>query len=200
MKLQHVVLATNNAKKLRELRRVLDSHNLNVQVFGLSDFAPYPAPEETELTFEANALLKASAAARQLDLPALADDSGLSVAELGGMPGVRSARWAGPDASDQDNLELLLQQMEQVPGRRRSATFTCALALAGISEGPRVWIGEMPGELATEPAGEGGFGYDPIFIPAGYSHTAAELSPEDKDSISHRGQALRQFAAWLQED
>lgn len=199
MRLEKVVLATNNAKKLAELRRVVAAHHLDIEVLGLSDFPPYEPPEETELTFEGNALLKAHAAARNTGLPALADDSGICVDELGGMPGVRSARWAGPSATDEQNVELLLQQMKDVPHRRRSATFVCALALAGIEEGPRVWIGEMAGELATSPAGVGGFGYDPVFIPAGSQVTTAEMSPEDKDAISHRGDALRQFAAWVKE-
>lgn len=199
MRLDKVVLATHNAKKLAELRRVVAAAELDVEVLGLTDFEAYPAPDETERTFEGNALLKAHAAARHTGLPALADDSGLEVDELNSMPGVRSARWAGPQCDDEANLRLLLAQLDGVPLRRRTGMFVCALALVAPEMAPVVWRGEMPGHIAEEPVGNNGFGYDPIFVAAGYEVTNAQLSPQDKDAISHRGQALAQFAAWLKE-
>ncbi|MVA76767.1 RdgB/HAM1 family non-canonical purine NTP pyrophosphatase [Auraticoccus sp. F435] len=187
-----VVLATNNAKKLAELRRVVGD---GVEVLALADVAPYPEPAETERTFEGNALLKARACVAATGLPALADDSGLEVDELGGMPGVRSARWAGRHGDDVANLELVLRQLEDVPAGRRTARFVCAVALA-LPDGSehvlrRVW----EGRLATAPAGANGFGYDPVFLPEGAGgRTAAQLSPEEKDAVSHRGQAVRAMA------
>ena len=195
-----VVLATNNAKKLEELRRVLAEEGLGIEVLGLGDFPAYPEPNETERTFEGNAFLKAEAAVRHIGLPALADDSGLEVDELNAMPGVRSARWAGPEADDAANNALLLAQLDGVPPERRGARFVCALALV-LPDGRRnLWKGEMPGRIAQQETGGGGFGYDPLFLPAGQSRTSAELDPEEKDALSHRGQAVRGFIAWLEKD
>lgn len=199
MNLSRVVLATHNPKKLTELRRVVAAADLDVEISGLEDFDAYPPPVETERTFEGNALLKAHAAARHTGLPALADDSGIEVDELNSMPGVRSARWAGPQCDDEANLQLLLAQLEGVPERRRQARFVCALALVAPEMAPVVWRGELPGSVAVERSGSHGFGYDPIFIPAGHTRTTAELDPAEKDAISHRGQALGQFAGWLKE-
>lgn len=190
-----VVLATNNAKKLIELRRV--SEGEGIAVLGLADVERYPEPAETELTFEGNALLKARACAAATGLPALADDSGIAVDVLNGMPGVRSARWAGPDASDADNLELLLRQLADVPAERRGAQFVSALALVLPDGRSEVTHGLMPGQLAVSPAGENGFGYDPIFVPDGETRTTAELSAAEKDAISHRGQAIRAMVPQL---
>lgn len=190
-----VVLATRNLKKLDELRRVLADEG--IQVLGLSDVRPYPEPAETETTFEGNAVLKARACVAATGLPALADDSGLSVDVLNGMPGVRSARWAGPEASDADNLELLVRQLADVPAARRGARFVCALALAlpgGITE---VVHGEVAGRLTDRPRGSNGFGYDPIFVPDGAERTTAEMEPAEKDAISHRGRAIRAIAPVL---
>ena len=197
--LPRVVLATNNAKKLTELRRVLAAADLPVEVRGLGDFPSYPEPEETERSFEGNALLKAEAAARHTGLPALADDSGLEVDELNAMPGVRSARWAGPEGDDAANNALLLAQLHGVPEERRGARFVCALALVMPDGARRLWRGEMPGRIAEAEAGGGGFGYDPLFVPDGQHRTSAELSAVEKDAISHRGQAVRAFVTWLQE-
>lgn len=194
-----VVLATHNAKKLLELRRILATAHLDVEVLGLGDVPAYPEPAETEPTFEGNALLKARACHAATGLPALADDSGLAVAVLNGMPGVRSARWAGADATDQDNNALLLRQLFDVPAERRTATFVCAMALVGRDGSEVTRRGEVAGRLATRPQGHNGFGYDPLFVPDGYAQTTAELSPDAKDAISHRGRAVRAIAEVLRD-
>lgn len=190
-----VVLATRNAKKLAELRRVLDAEGLDV--LGLADVTPYPEPEETETTFEGNALLKARACVAATGLPSLADDSGLAVDALGGMPGVRSARWAGPGATDADNLSLVLRQLADIPHARRGAQFVCALALALPDGRTEVVHGEVAGRLTMWARGENGFGYDPIFLPDGHDRTTAEMTPEEKDAISHRGRAIGAMAPVL---
>ncbi|MBB1509354.1 MULTISPECIES: RdgB/HAM1 family non-canonical purine NTP pyrophosphatase [unclassified Tessaracoccus] len=194
-----LVLATNNPKKLRELRRILEGASLDIEVFGLGDFERYPEPEEAERTFEGNAFLKAEAAMRATGLLAVADDSGLEVDELNGMPGVRSARWAGPACDDEDNNALLLAQLDGLPDERRSARFVCALAMVAPDGERRVWHGRMPGRINDRPAGENGFGYDPLFVPAGMTVTSSELTAEEKDSISHRGIAVRAFVDYLKE-
>ncbi len=186
-----VVLATNNAKKLAELRRVVGG----VDVLALADVASYPEPAETERTFEGNALLKARACVLATGLPALADDSGLEVDVLNGMPGVRSARWAGRHGDDRANLELLLRQVDDVPADERTARFVCAIALVLPDGTSEVHRASWEGHLATAPAGEGGFGYDPVFLPAdGQGRTAAQLDAAEKDALSHRGQAVRAMA------
>lgn len=195
-----VVLATNNANKLVELQRILAAAAVEedradaagqIQIVGLSDVAAYPEPAETETTFEGNALIKARACTHASGLPALADDSGLSVEILNGMPGVRSARWAGPQASDDENNELLLRQLSDVPAERRSARFVCAVALVLPDGTEHVRRGEMPGAVITELRGQNGFGYDPMFVALGQDRTNGELPPKEKDLISHRAQALR---------
>lgn len=192
-----IVLATNNPKKLAELRRIFEAEDLGVKVLGLGDLPTYPEPDETERTFEGNAFLKASAAARETGLVAVADDSGLEVDELNSMPGVRSARWAGPACDDEDNNALLLAQLDGVPAERRSARFVCALAMVTPEGERQVWHGLMPGRVAEAPAGENGFGYDPLFIPAGLEVSSSELTAQEKDSISHRGIAVRAFVDFL---
>ena len=186
-----VVLATNNAKKLAELRRIVGEAAPDIEVLGLADVADYPEPPETERTFEGNALLKARACVAATGLPALADDSGLVVDVLNGMPGVRSARWAGPDASDEANNELLLRQLADVPDQDRTARFVCAMALVLPDGSEQVRLGEMSGRLAEAPMGDNGFGYDPLFVADGHTVTTAELEAAAKDAISHRGQAVR---------
>lgn len=186
-----VVLATNNAKKLAELRRIVGEAAPDIEVLGLADVADYPEPPETERTFEGNALLKARACVAATGLPALADDSGLVVDVLNGMPGVRSARWAGPDASDEANNELLLRQLADVPDQDRTARFVCAMALVLPDGSEQVRLGEMSGRLAEAPMGDNGFGYDPLFVADGHAVTTAELEAAAKDAISHRGQAVR---------
>ena len=193
-----VVLATHNAKKLAELRRVLAATGLDLEVLGLDHVGRYPEPAETELTFEGNALLKARACVEATGLPALADDSGLEVDVLNGMPGVRSARWAGPRASDAENLALLLRQVDDVPEEARTARFVCAMALVLPDGHEHVLVRTMPGRLARTASGTEGFGYDPGFIAQGHAVTNGELTPEEKDAISHRGQAVRAMARHLE--
>jgi XTP/dITP diphosphohydrolase len=186
-----VVLATNNAKKLAELRRLVAAEELHIEVLGLADVASYPEPAETERSFEGNALLKARACAAATRLPALADDSGLAVDVLNQMPGVRSARWAGSGATDEENNALLLRQLEDVPPADRTAKFVCAMALVLPDGTEHVRVGEMRGRLAVSPAGHNGFGYDPLFVAEGHTVTNGELEPSAKDVISHRGRAVR---------
>jgi XTP/dITP diphosphohydrolase len=189
--INRVVLATNNAKKLAELRRLVAGEAPEIQVLGLGDVAAYSEPAETERTFEGNALLKARACVAATGLPALADDSGLAVDMLNQMPGVRSARWAGPGASDEENNALLLRQIQDVPPADRTARFVCAMALVLPDGTEHVRRGEMQGRLAVSPAGHNGFGYDPLFVADGYAVTNGELDPSAKDAISHRGKAVR---------
>lgn len=186
-----VVLATNNARKLVELRRIVAESAPEVEVLGLADLPGYPEPAESGRTFADNALLKARACLAATGLPALADDSGLEVDVLNGMPGVRSARWAGPDATDADNNGLLLRQLHDVPDGQRTARFVCAMAAVLPSGGEHVRLGVLAGRLGEAPTGENGFGYDPLFLADGQPVTNAELDPAAKDAISHRGQAIR---------
>lgn len=195
MTLEAVVLATHNAGKLAELRRLATGAGL--RVLGLDELPPYPEPAETEATFEGNALLKARAACAATGLPALADDSGLAVDALNGMPGVRSARWAGVGASDAQNLDLLLRQVADVPDAARTARFVCAMALVLPEGTEHVVVRQMPGRLGREPRGHHGFGYDPAFVAEGHHRTNAELTPDEKDAISHRGQAVRAMVEHL---
>ena len=187
-----VVLASRNAKKIAELRRILAPHIADIEVLGLDDVEPFDEPAETEPTFEGNALIKARACLDVTGLPSLADDSGLCVDALNGMPGVLSARWSGE--GDQANNHLLLRQIGDVPDERRTAQFRCAIALcvpAGIDV---IEHGEMAGRILRGPRGEGGFGYDPLFAADGYDLSTAELAPQEKDLISHRGKAIRAIA------
>ena len=185
-----LLLATRNAKKLVELQRIL----AGVSLVGLDDVPAYAEVPETGLTFADNALIKAREGAAGTGLPTVADDSGLAVEALNGMPGVFSARWAGRHGDDAANLELVLAQVSDVPDRLRGAAFVCAAALA-LPDG-REWTvhGEMRGRLVRAPRGTGGFGYDPIFVAEGETRTNAELSPAEKDAISHRGKAFRALA------
>ncbi len=186
-----LLIASGNAKKVVELRRLVEAAGLSLEVVGLGDVVAYPEPVEDGDTFEANALLKARAGVAATGLPTLADDSGIEVDVLNGMPGVRSARWAGPGASDTDNLELLLRQISDVePGRRRGR-FVCAMALVRPDGSEDVLRRTMEGVVVDAPSGANGFGYDPIFVTDGHSVSNAELSPDEKDAISHRGQAVR---------
>ena len=186
-----VVVATHNAKKAAELHRVLTAAGVDADVRGLDAFAAYPEPAETERTFEGNALLKARAAVAATGHIAVADDSGLEVDLLNGMPGVRSARWSGPEATDSRNLDLLIAQLTDTADADRTARFVCAMALVTPDGGEYLVRGVMEGRLVLEPRGSNGFGYDPIFVADGNTVTNAELTPEQKDAISHRGQAVR---------
>ncbi|WP_131740293.1 RdgB/HAM1 family non-canonical purine NTP pyrophosphatase [Actinomadura roseirufa] len=193
-----IVLATRNEGKIAELRRILGG----IDVVGLDAFPGAPDVAETELTFEGNALLKARAIAAHTGLPAVADDSGLCVDALNGMPGVLSARWSGrfgdacPD-KDAANLRLVLDQLGDVPEGRRGGSFVCAAVLVVPGGVEHCVEGRMRGTVLREPRGDGGFGYDPIFLPDGESRTTAEMPAADKDAISHRGRAFRALAALL---
>jgi XTP/dITP diphosphohydrolase len=186
-----LVLATRNTKKLAELRRILDEAGLDVELAGPEVFAEVPEIAETGATFEENAILKARAVAAATGLPAVADDSGLCVDALNGMPGILSARWAGRHGDDEANLDLVLGQLADVPDDRRGAAFVCAAALALPDGSAEVVTGEVRGSLLRQRRGENGFGYDPIFRPDGYTVTTAEMSSAEKDALSHRGKALR---------
>ncbi|HUM91435.1 MAG TPA: XTP/dITP diphosphatase [Candidatus Competibacter sp.] len=195
--MRKIVLATANPGKLRELQAVLAG--LDFEIVPQSAFG-VPEVEETGLTFIENALLKARNAAFYTGLPALADDSGLAVDALGGVPGIYSARYAGAGAGDRANIGKLLAELEGVPAERRTARFVCVLALLHHPADPTPLIcqGSWEGTILTEPRGEGGFGYDPIFFVPGEQRTAAELEPAVKNQISHRGQALVLLRRYLQ--
>lgn len=190
-----VVLASRNAKKVDELQRILAALTPDVRVLGLHDVAEYDEPAETEPTFEGNALIKARVCVAQTGLPSLADDSGLCVDALNGMPGVLSARWSG--RGDSANNALLLSQLRDVPDHRRGAQFRCAVALVRPDGSELVEFGVMPGRILHAEHGEGGFGYDPLFAADGYEVSTAELSWQEKDAISHRGKAMRATARHL---
>jgi XTP/dITP diphosphohydrolase len=203
-----VVLATRNAAKLAELARILGPQ---IPLAGLDAFPGAPDVPETGATFEENALLKARAIAEYTHLPTVADDSGLCVDALNGMPGVLSARWAGGHGDDKANLDLVLAQVADVPDARRGARFVCAAALVVLSPGGShdpppslparevVVTGSVAGRLTRERRGSGGFGYDPIFLPDGFDLTTAEMTPEAKDAISHRGRAFRALVPFIKE-
>lgn len=189
------VLATRNSHKAIELKRILEELELECELFTVADFPGAPEVEETEHTFEGNALLKARALAKFTGLAAIADDSGLCVEALDGNPGVLSARWSGASENvDRANLELVLEQVKDVTAENRGAKFVCAAVVVFPDGTELVAIGEMYGNLLDAPTGENGFGYDPIFVPTGFSKTTAEMSAFEKDSISHRGKALKDLA------
>jgi XTP/dITP diphosphohydrolase len=191
-----LLLASRNAKKLVELRRILaaTSAGAQVELVGLDDVDEYAEVPESGLTFAENALIKAREGAQQTGLPSVADDSGLTVDALNGMPGVFSARWSGRHGDDEANLQLVLDQIADVPDEHRAGGFVCAAALVWPDGREQVVEGRMPGRIIRAPRGENGFGYDPIFVPDGYEQTTAELSADDKDAISHRGKAFRGLA------
>ena len=189
-----VFLASRNRKKIEEMERILREHLPGIEVLGIDDVDGYEEPVEDQPTFEGNALLKARAGFAATGLPSLADDSGLCVDALNGMPGVLSARWSGPPKSDDRNNELLLAQLEDVPDERRTAHFHCAVAFCH-PDGEELTSGTMPGRVIREVRGSGGFGYDVLFEAEDRPGlSTAELPREDKDAISHRGWALRRMA------
>ena len=189
--MSQLLLATRNPAKLDELRRILAVKAPQLQVVGLDDVPPYEEVPETGATYAENALIKAREAKARTGLLTVAEDSGLAVDALNGMPGVLSARWAGKSRDDNANLRLVLEQLADTPDERLGATFICVAVLITPDGAETVVEGRMPGRLAREPRGHNGFGYDPIFVPEGLSVTGAELDPRDKDEISHRGKALR---------
>lgn len=195
-----IVIASHNQKKIEEMRRILDQSGLEIEILGTDQFPDLADVDETGSTFAANAMLKAHYVSGATGLPAVADDSGLCVDALNGMPGILSARWAGEHGNDRANLELLLVQIAHIPKKRRGASFVCAVAYC--EPGGREFIveGSMNGEIIDSPRGANGFGYDPIFVPMGHVVTSAELSAHEKDSTSHRGHALKAFVKQLMAD
>ena len=189
-------MASRNRKKLAELHRVLDAAGITgLELLTLDDVPPYDEAPETGATFEENAVAKARDAFAATGIPSVADDSGIAVAALNGMPGVLSARWSGglgDGDRDVTNYRLLLAQMADVPDERRQAAFVsvCALVTGPGEDDVVVVRGEWPGVIARKPLGDGGFGYDPVFIPEGDGRSAAQLSAAEKDAVSHRGRAL----------
>jgi XTP/dITP diphosphohydrolase len=192
-----VVLASSNTGKLRELASLLAPFGFDLVA---QNTLGIDTPPETGETFATNALLKACHAAAATNLSAIADDSGIEVDALGGRPGIYSARYAGEGASDQDNLRKMLAELHGVPAEMRTARYQCVIAFVSTSADsePILATGTWEGTLISEPRGLGGFGYDPIFVPHGFDRTAAELDPAEKNSLSHRGQALRALVTQLQ--
>ena len=187
-----LVLATGNQGKLKELQSLLTESQIEIAT--LRDFPDLTMPEETGLTFVENARLKARAVVAATGCWALSDDSDLVVEALAGAPGVHSARYAGPQASDSENNQKLLQALAGLPDDQRGAAFVCVLILASPDQYEYIFTGECRGRIAREAVGSQGFGYDPVFLPApDYSYSMAQLSPEEKSAISHRGQALNQL-------
>jgi XTP/dITP diphosphohydrolase len=193
---KRLLLATRNAKKLVELQRILDGAlgRHAIELVGLADVPAYREVPETGLTFGENALLKAREGVKRTGLPTVADDSGLAVDAMNGMPGVFSARWAGGHGDDKANLELVLAQLADVPDEQRGAAFVCAAALVLPGGKEHLVDGRQAGRLLRSPRGDAGFGYDPIFVGDGEGRSNAELTPEEKDSVSHRGKAFRALA------
>jgi XTP/dITP diphosphohydrolase len=191
-----LLLATANKKKLVELQRILDAAlgSDRVALVGLADFENYPDVPETGLTFGENALIKAREGVSRTGLPTVADDSGLAVDALNGMPGVFSARWSGRHGDDRANLDLVLGQIGDVPDQHRGGAFVCAAALVLPNGREHLVEGRQTGKILRARRGEGGFGYDPIFLADGQNRTTAELAPAEKDAISHRGKAFRELA------
>ncbi|MFC9791784.1 RdgB/HAM1 family non-canonical purine NTP pyrophosphatase [Streptomyces sp. NPDC057695] len=194
-----LILATRNAGKITELHAILADAGLDLELVGADAYPEIPDVKETGVTFAENALLKAHALARATGLPAVADDSGLCVDVLNGAPGIFSARWSGTHGDDRANLDLLLAQLSDIADEHRGAHFACAAALALPDGTERVVEGTMPGTLRHTPAGTNGFGYDPILQPQGHEVTCAELTPAEKNAISHRGQAFRALVPIVKE-
>jgi XTP/dITP diphosphohydrolase len=196
---RRLILATRNANKITELRAILTGAGLDVDLVGADAYPDVPDVKETGVTFAENALLKAHALAQAAGLPTVADDSGLCVDVLGGAPGIFSARWSGAHGDDRANLELLLAQLADIDDAHRTAHFACAAALALPDGTERVVEGRLGGTLRHAPTGTGGFGYDPILQPDGESRTCAELTPDEKNAISHRGKAFRALVPVVRE-
>ncbi|MFI9207626.1 RdgB/HAM1 family non-canonical purine NTP pyrophosphatase [Streptomyces sp. NPDC053253] len=194
-----LILATRNAGKITELHAILADAGLDLELVGADAYPDVPDVKETGVTFAENALLKAHALAQATGLPAVADDSGLCVDVLNGAPGIFSARWSGTHGDDRANLDLLLAQLADIDDAHRAAHFACAAALALPDGTERVVEGTMPGTLRHAPVGTNGFGYDPILQPDGHEVTCAELTPAEKNAISHRGKAFRALVPVVKE-
>ncbi|MCH6256604.1 RdgB/HAM1 family non-canonical purine NTP pyrophosphatase [Puniceicoccaceae bacterium K14] len=192
-------LATGNAHKVKELQEIIAAAKLPIEVFSAKEVGGMPEVVEDQETFTGNALKKGLALAQQLPEGtwALADDSGLCVDCLDGAPGVYSARYAGEKATDTENLNKLLHEMEGLPLEQRSASFQCHLAMVSSSGDEQIFIGQCEGHIIEEACGEGGFGYDPVFVPQGKEKTFAEISSEEKAGLSHRGNALKEMIEFL---
>lgn len=187
-----VIIATKNIGKINEFKTFFAAHD--IEVVSLFDFdEEIPDIEETGETFEENAALKAEQISERFQQPVVADDSGLIIDSLGGRPGLYSARYAGEPTNDQANVDKVLEEMKGVPGAERTARFICVLAVARPNQETIFVTGYCEGHIRTEPKGENGFGYDPIFVPEGYTRTMAELEPAEKNQISHRKQAIKQL-------
>ncbi|WP_163970155.1 XTP/dITP diphosphatase [Oceanobacillus halotolerans] len=196
--MKEMIIATKNNGKAKEFKEFFDTYHIKAR--SLLDLAePVEDIEETGNTFEENAALKAEQIAKQLNLPVIGDDSGLEIDALDGRPGIYSARYAGEQKSDQANMEKVLEELKGVPKKDRSARFICVLAVAIPGKVTIFKKGFCEGEIAIEPRGENGFGYDPIFIPKNYNQTMAELDPVEKNNISHRHDAFKQLEVWLKE-
>lgn len=191
-----LILATHNPHKVRELAEILSPliAGFSPEMIVGADGLGIEEPVEDGVSFTENALIKARLVAQKTDLPAVADDSGLCVDVMGGAPGIFSARWCGHHGDDQANLDLLLSQLADVPAENRDASFVCAAVLVSPAGLERHCLGKMSGKLLTAPRGEGGFGYDPIFLAEGQQRSNAELSPSEKNALSHRGKAFRALA------
>lgn len=190
-----IVIASRNRKKIEELRRILEG--LNITLLSANDFPYLEEVIEDGENFEENALKKARYVCKETGLPALADDSGLEVEALGGKPGVKSARYAGESANDEDNINKLLREMHNIPHNRRNARFVCCIALVFPDGEERVFWGFVRGNITEYPKGTSGFGYDPVFVPEGYKITFAEMKPDEKDRISHRREAIDKLKKFL---
>jgi XTP/dITP diphosphohydrolase len=198
-KLGRIVVASFNRAKTKEVLEIVEAAGLDAEVLSLADIPNASLPPEKGATFAENAGAKARAAAQLTGYPAVADDSGLQVDALGGEPGVHSARYLGGEASDEERYISLLKRLEEVTDERRGARFHCAAAYADPGGEEMVAEGVCEGRIARQARGEGGFGYDPIFIPEGYSVTMAQLTPQQKHAISHRGRALRALMRMIAE-
>ncbi len=190
-----IVIASRNKKKIEELKRILEG--LSIEILSVNNFPHIEEVVEDGLTFQENALKKARYVCKQIGMPALADDSGLEVDALGGAPGVRSARYAGDNASDEDNIKKLLKELEGVPLEKRNARFVCCIALVFPDGREYLFWGYVRGKITETPKGSYGFGYDPVFIPEGFSITFAQMLPDEKDRISHRKKALDKLKEFL---
>ncbi|MEW9670805.1 XTP/dITP diphosphatase [Ammoniphilus sp. 3BR4] len=195
--MRRLILATRNQGKVQELKKMLADYN--VEVVGLDQYPDCPEVEEDRETFEGNAIKKAQTICDFLQIPALADDSGLEVDAMGGQPGVYSARFAGPNATDKENNDKLLKMLEDIPTGNRKARFRCVLALAVPHRPVLTWEGSCEGEIGSNPKGTGGFGYDPLFVLPDQGKTMAELTKEEKSQISHRGNAMKKMLADMKE-
>lgn len=193
-----IVLATRNKKKAEEIKKIFNETGITLQMLALDDFPECQDVQEDGETFEANAIKKARHITMCTGMTAISDDSGLEVGVLNGAPGVFSARYAGESADDRANLEKLLKKMENVAYEKRGARFVCCIAMAVKGE-IKTFFGYVKGRIGTEPRGEKGFGYDPVFYPEGYDRTFAEMSSAEKNAISHRGQALKELQEYLLE-